>query len=515
MLDKIDFSKILTGKTLKEKFPLPTLEGVVSKRLRQSQSDYPLRLLGTGEGGEKYVSEEERSANFHIIGAPGEGKSKFLEYNIRKDIDAGLGLCLLDPSEGGDTANNILKYCASIGHEKVILIDPSQPRFAKLAPLNPKAVKRSVAGVVEALGILFDLKSTATPRIKRYLTALLRLLAVRGLTLAETRYFSDYYRDINIRKDILGNDRDSSTIRNLFRSEHKFDTFFSSSVNQLDSLWQEPMISMLANKEGINFIEAVSKGWVILVNLSPYRLTEDESRLLGVLVISQIIQAVDVLVNSNWKGVYYLYIDEAGRFATPQIDTLLSYKRKSGLRLVLAHHFNEQFEDKKVFNSIVNNARIKLMFDTPNPENRLFAMKAMGFGGDITPSMAAYAYQNLPRQYAILRKNKETPLKVRVPNVPEVKISKEKFQTYVDNLLEAPWYGTSTPRSNPVHSQPREAHDGDSNSKSPISARLTEDRLRPSDKAAPKAPRPGAFNVSKLRQTPPQSDRDGVDDSEA
>ena len=40
-------------------------------------------------------------------------------------IDKGFGLCLIDPSDKGDTANNVLDYCASIGYEKVILIDPT------------------------------------------------------------------------------------------------------------------------------------------------------------------------------------------------------------------------------------------------------------------------------------------------------------------------------------------------------------------------------------------------------
>ena len=495
MNPEYDFFKIMHGKTVDDIAVIPSAESWVERTVKGLQSNYELRVLGNSDNGPVYLSEEERSANFHVLGAPGEGKSKFLEYNIRKDIDAGLGLCLLDPSEGGDTANNVLKYCASIGHEKVIIIDPSQARFPKLAPLNPKAVKRSVAGVVEALGILFEQKSTATPRIKRYLTALLRLLTSRGLTVAEARYFSDYYRDTAIRKDILGTDRDSSTIRNLFRSEHKFDTFFSSSINQLDSLWQEPLISMLGNKEGINFIEAVSKGWVILVNLSPYRLTEDEARLLGVLVISQIIQAVDVLVNRNWKGTYYLYIDEAGRFATPQIDTLLSFKRKSGLRLVLAHHFNEQFEDRKVFNSIVNNARIKLMFDTPNPENRLYAMKAMGYGGDITPSMASFANQNLPKQYAILKKNKETPIRIRIPDVPEVKISNEDLKAYVDNLLKSPWYGTSAPKKNLDSPRLREAHDVPPTGTASLSDRAPKENVRESDEAAAKTPKRKAIKI--------------------
>src|SRR5258708_10246384 len=120
---------------------IPTTSQTLKKQWSQVQSNYPLRLIGSSVEDEHYISEEQRSANFHILGAPGEGKSKFIEYNIRKDIDAGNDLCLLDPSEKGDTVQNVLKYCASIGYETVIVIDPSLPRFPKLAPLNPKSVK--------------------------------------------------------------------------------------------------------------------------------------------------------------------------------------------------------------------------------------------------------------------------------------------------------------------------------------------------------------------------------------
>ena len=440
MLDKIDFFKLITGKKFDETYRVSNLDEVVKKQIKKNQSKYPLRLIGKGEK-EVWISEEERSANFHILGAPGEGKSKFIEDQIRKDIDAGNGLCLIDPSEGGDTVQNVLSYCAKIDHKKVILIDPTTisayGRVPCIAALNPKSVKSSVQGVMEALNILFDSKSTSTPRIRRYLTALLRVLASQNLTLKEARYFSDYHKDVQERATILGQDRDSSAIRNVFRSEFKYDSFFSSSVNRLDLLWQEPLASILGNTEGINFIEAVSKGWVILVNLSPYKLIDDEARLLGIIVISQIIQAIDLLFNKHWKGVFYLYIDEAGRFATPQIDTLLSYKRKSGLRLILAHHFNDQFDDKKVFNSIVNNARIKMMFNTPNPDDRLFAMKAMGYGGDITPTMAAFANQNIPQRYAIIKKNKETPVRIRIPDVkPFPPAPKE----YIEKILSQSFY---------------------------------------------------------------------------
>lgn len=442
-MSKPDYFKLVTGQTFNEFTKLPSLEQSLKSRIKTLSSKYPLRLLGEGEK-EIWITEEEREVNFHILGAPGEGKSKFLEHNIRKDIDLGNGLCLLDPSEGGDTVNNVLAYCAKIGYEKVIFIDPSTiSRFDKtpcIAPLTSQYVEKSSDGVMEALNILFEVKATATPRIKRYLSALLRILARKNLTLAETLYFSDYAQDIDVRRQILGDDRDSLTIKSLFRSDYKFDTFFSSSVNKLDALWREPLTSMLAHTEGIDFTKAVSKGWVILVNLSPYRLTHEQARLLGIIVLSQIVQAVDILVNNGWKGVYYLYMDEAGRFATPQIDQLLSYKRKSGLRLVLAHHYFEQFEDKKILNSIMNNARIKMMFDTPSYDDRMMMIKALGYGGDIPPVLANYANQNIPKQYAIIRKNKETPVRIRIPDVkPYPKADDE----YLQKILSHPFYKSS------------------------------------------------------------------------
>lgn len=491
MPDKTDFFKLITGKTFDETYRLPDLDGVVKRQIKKTRSSYPLRFLGKGKE-EVWISEEERAANFHILGAPGEGKSKFIESQIRKDIDAGNGLCLIDPSEGGDTVRNVLSYCAQIDYQKVILIDPGiisdYGRVPRIEALNPKAVKRSTQGVMEALNILFDAKSTSTPRIRRYLTALLRILASRHLTLKEARYFSDYHRDKEERASILGSDRDSSAIRNVFRSEYKYDNFFSSSVNRLDALWQEPLASILSNTDGINFIQAVSEGWVILVNLSPYKLTEDEARLLGIIVMSQIIQAVDALFNRSWKGVFYLYIDEVGRFATPQIDTLLSYKRKSGLRLVLAHHYFDQFEDKKVLNSIMNNARIKMMFDTPSYEDRLKMVKALGYGGDIPPLMAQYANQNVPKQYAIIRKNKEAPVRIRIEDVkPYPPAQKE----YIEKILSQPFYKDA--RSLPADSQnfePRKMDDTETTSVSDVPEGVSEGvekTIRPDNKKPPKS----------------------------
>src|SRR5690606_24207532 len=75
-----------------------------------------VRLLGHQESGlPVLLSEEDREHHIHILGAPGEGKSKFLELLIRGDIEKGYGACLIDPGERGDTTLRLLNYCAKVG----------------------------------------------------------------------------------------------------------------------------------------------------------------------------------------------------------------------------------------------------------------------------------------------------------------------------------------------------------------------------------------------------------------
>lgn len=60
--------------------------------LQEERSNYPLRELGYGEG-TVLLSEEDRESHIHVLGSPGEGKSKFLELLLRQDIDNGYGAC--------------------------------------------------------------------------------------------------------------------------------------------------------------------------------------------------------------------------------------------------------------------------------------------------------------------------------------------------------------------------------------------------------------------------------------
>src|SRR5258706_901362 len=83
--------------------------------------------------------EHRRTTHMHVIGGSGTGKSKFLEWMIRRDLRQGNGLCLIDWH--GTLYNDVLRYCAyqDVGlagdFRSVVLLNPSQPDF--ITGFNP------------------------------------------------------------------------------------------------------------------------------------------------------------------------------------------------------------------------------------------------------------------------------------------------------------------------------------------------------------------------------------------
>ena len=82
------------------------------------------------------IAEKDRSDPFLRRRATGTGKTKFLEFLIRQDIEKGNGFGVIDPH--GDLIEDIKGFLACHYHdepgeeevsERVILIDPTDPRF--------------------------------------------------------------------------------------------------------------------------------------------------------------------------------------------------------------------------------------------------------------------------------------------------------------------------------------------------------------------------------------------------
>lgn len=265
------------------------------------------------------------------------------------------------------------------------------------------------------------------------------------MTLHEAIYFSEYKHSTARRKEILSHsdelDRHRLVLEEAFETYYRFNSEFASTVRRLEPFFDSTLDLMFGADKGIDFIKMITEGWVILVNLySGLGFEPIHTRLLGTTVINEIIFAIDRLRNRGWKGIHYLYIDEAGRYSNRNLADLLTYKRKSGLRVTVAHQYFAQFEDKVVLDAVKQLTKTKVMFDTPNPQDRLEMVKLLGYGGDVPRSVAEYANADLPKQYAIIKKPKRPPRQVRIGDVPDVKLSSKAQDDFIFKLLNNEWY---------------------------------------------------------------------------
>lgn len=507
-LNKQVFRK-LTGKRI-EDLVSPTFQDIRNRLEKELKSHHPVRELGRTQEGAAYFTEEDRESHIHILGSPGEGKSKFLEHLIRQDIDRGYGACLLDPSDNGDTAYKILRYCAKIGFEKVCLIDPHH-RYGDFSvvpvinPLHEGAPPSAVIGdMMDTIRTLWGTKDFAeTARIQKYLPAVLYTLHKGGYTLHESLYFTDHSNltYMRHRMEMLDKlhplDRHRITLEEVFRTRTFYLNEFSSSIRRIEPFLEDTMKLMFGGKTGINFSKMVSQRWLILCNLDPQGIFgQEHQRLIGTAIINEITYAIHRLREHGWKGVYYLYIDEVGDYATPKLAYLLDKKRKSGLRVTLAHQGFDQIGDSQVLSSIYRSTKTKVLFNTKDPSDQK-KMIAMMYGGELNSEQTRYALMQLKKQHAIIKVDKGDPAVTRIPDIPNVNIDQKVLSDFISKLYQQPWYHHPGAVLEEINARFKETKPGrprartneEKRSDTQISIPRTEDDRQPTRKPAP-SPRP-------------------------
>ena len=132
---------------------------------------------------------------------------------------------------------------------------------------------------------------------------------------------------------------------------NKIGQFFSSSL-ALNILGQ--------TKSSLNFRRIMDNSQILLVNLSKGRLGDDNSNLLGSLIVNKIQLAAMTRVDlsEEKRRDWSLVVDEFQNFTTESFVTILSEARKYRLNLVLAHQYISQLEESgnaKTKNAIFGN----------------------------------------------------------------------------------------------------------------------------------------------------------------
>jgi hypothetical protein len=347
---------------------LPTAESVPSEELTFiGKTNY--RGLHEVFG----IKREDRRRHVYIIGKTGMGKTTLLENMICSDIQSGKGVGVVDPH--GDLAEKILDFVPSHRVNDVVIFDPADRDFPvsfnMLESPNPNFNTIICSGLV---GIFKKIYAESWgPRLEHILrNVILSLLSYPDTTmLGITRILQDE----SFRKRVVRKIEDP-VVRGFWDGEFDkmSDKFKSEAIspvlNKVGQFLSSPIIRNIVGqpKSSVDLRFMMDKGKIVIVNLSKGRIGEDNSSLLGAMMITKF--QLDAMSRSDIpekdRKDFYLYVDEFQNFATDSFATILSEARKYRLNLTMANQYINQMPEEvrdAVFGNVGTTITFQVGFD--------------------------------------------------------------------------------------------------------------------------------------------------------
>ena len=299
------------------------------------------------------IKEDDRRRHIYIIGKTGVGKSTLLENMIIEDIRAGRGVAFLDPH--GESAEKILDYIPEERVEDVIYLDPSDSRFPiafnPLEQVDPEFRHLVASGM---MGVLQKIWADAWSARMAYImnNTLLALLEYPGTTLLGIMRMLN---DAVYRKEVVDNLKDP-VVKGFWTNEfarysQKFETEATAAIqNKVGQFVSNPLVRNILGQahSSIDLRKVMDEGKILIVNLSKGRIGEDNSALLGAMIITKLQLAAMSRVDTPEKDRrdFYLCVDEFQNFATESFANILSEARKFRLSLTVANQYLRQLDQE-------------------------------------------------------------------------------------------------------------------------------------------------------------------------
>jgi len=337
------------------------------------------------------IAGADRASHFYVIGATGTGKTKFLEYLIKQDIEKGNGFGVIDPH--GDLIEDIKGFLVlryepddEIISNRVILIDPADPDYT--VTFNPLEKMPGVPLAEQANELICAFRKIWSDswgvRMEDLMRNSLIALAEAELTLTELPQF---LTNRGVRQGIL------EKVSHPLAQEYfkRFDTMTDRSqvtwiepiMNKIDAFFSDERIRHIfsSEKSSFNIREIMDHRKILLIKLDKGKL-KDSADLLGSLLMAKIQMAAfsrsDVLQKK--RTPFYLYIDEFQNYASESFSVILSEARKYGLSLIMAHQTLAQIPEE-LRSLILGNTGVQVYFRLNRHDASLLAKEAFEYSG--------------------------------------------------------------------------------------------------------------------------------------
>ena len=352
------------------------------------------------------IKRKDRRQHVYLLGKSGTGKSVLMFNMIIQNIQNGEGVCLVDPH--GENVEGVLSAIPPHRMKDVIYFNPADADyhigFNVLELVDPQYKHLVASGL---MGIFTKIWANAWRARMEYILnkCILALLDTPGTTLLG---IPRLLVDKDYRQKIISNLKDP-VIKAFWVHEYEAwqDKFRNEAIAPIQNkVGQFLSTSIIRNvvgqsKSTINVFDMMNEGKIFLVNVSKGRIGEDNSALLGGMIITKIqLAAMErVRIPEETRRDFYLYVDEFQNFVTDAFAGILSEARKYRLNLTVAHQYTAQLISDKssaVRDAIFGNVGTMIIF-------RVGADDAEFLESEFEPEFTPQDIVNLPNYKIYLK----------------------------------------------------------------------------------------------------------------
>jgi len=312
--------------------------------------------------------------HFLLAGGTGRGKSKLIELMVRYHLQHRHGLMLLDPH--GFLYEDVLAYATAAGYrDRVVLIDPNDTQNSVglnfLAP-NGMDASAQAEQVMKAIAKVFGESDGDTkPRLERWMRNLLIAFIEAGLTLADMLDFLSVARPLY--REAALNSVGNSYVRQewdgfdaITKRSEKENVIEAPLNRAAKMILSEPIRRIVGQQQSsVDIGEAIEKGKIVLVNLAPTRVSRECQRVLGILLIDQVVNYAFQRSKRDARKPFFVIVDEAAELTSDDLPYSLQALRKFGIFFTLCFQTLSQIREVPgYYENVMANCDCKIAFKT-------------------------------------------------------------------------------------------------------------------------------------------------------